>query len=300
MIKEVTVINNHNEALTLSLTNPFATGLAITGITGLNPPKATINNTELSVMDGSVFNSARVSSRNIVLSFKLLPVKTIEEVRHMMYKYFPIKKDVTLFIKTDTREVFTTGYVESNEVGIFSKWETAQVSLICTDSYLSSVEEKTETLYSVDAAFTFPFSNPVGERDIIFGTISNTDYKSIDYLGEAETGVNIRLLALGTVVDPVVRNVSRDQTMAISTDKLESLVGLGFIEGDEIYINTYRGRKSISHVRNGVAVNIISCLTNYTDWITLENGENALVYSASEGRNNLQVDVTYHDLYTGI
>ena len=300
MIKEVTVVNNHNESLTLPLTNPWGTGLAVMSITGLNPPKANISTTELSTMDGSVFVSSRVGPRNIVLTLKILPNKTIEEVRHTLYKYFPIKKDVTFFIKTDQREAYTNCYVESNEIEIFSNFETAQISLICPDSYLYSVDEKSEVLYSVESLFTFPFSNPVGEKDIIFGEVSQENYKSIDYKGEGDTGVVIRMLALGPVTNPSVRNVTLDQTMLINSEKLESIVELGFIEGDEIYISTYKGSKTVTHVRHGVATNILSCLGDYSDWISLENGENAIVYSAEEGRLNLQVTISYRELYSGI
>lgn len=60
-----------------------------------------INSTENSTDDGSVFNSARLDARNIVLTMILYPTPTIEDTRQLSYKYFPIKKPLTLVFETD-------------------------------------------------------------------------------------------------------------------------------------------------------------------------------------------------------
>ena len=63
----------------MELTAPEKTGLIVTSITGLGPVKAEIKCTSIATSDGSIFNSARLGERNIVLKLQFLPNPTIEE-----------------------------------------------------------------------------------------------------------------------------------------------------------------------------------------------------------------------------
>ena len=70
MIKSVRIVNHLNESITLELARPEKSGFAILSIEGLGPSKATINSTEVSTMDGAIFNSSRVVARNIVFDLR--------------------------------------------------------------------------------------------------------------------------------------------------------------------------------------------------------------------------------------
>ena len=61
---------------------------------------------------------------------------TVENLRQKSYRMFPLKTVVKVRVYTDTDERFDTeGYVESNEVNIFSSMEKIQVSILCMDPY---------------------------------------------------------------------------------------------------------------------------------------------------------------------
>jgi hypothetical protein len=205
MIKSITVKNYLNESIKLELASPEKSGFAVQKIDGLGPCKATINTNEFASADGGIYNSARVSERNIVLSLKLLANPTIETSRQLSYKYFPIKKAVTLTIETDNRLCETVGYVESNEPDIFSKFETSQISIICPDPYLYSVGANgtTTTVFSgVQSLFEFPFSNEsITENLIEFGAIENTTEQNVYYSGDSEIGILIIMHAIGEVTN---------------------------------------------------------------------------------------------------
>lgn len=161
MIQKVLVTNFKDETLTLELTHPEDSGLVIYNIEGIGGGQSSINTTDITNGDGSLFNSARAQSRNIVLSAKLIPTDTlqsIEEVRHnIVYKYFPIKKSLRLTFITDKRRMYIDGYVESNDVPIFSSEEYTQVSIICPDPYFYSIDEPTTAFAGAIPMFEFPF-----------------------------------------------------------------------------------------------------------------------------------------------
>ena len=161
MIKTVTVTNYLGESLTLELSNPFDIGINVRSIEGIGPPKGNVNYTEIASGDGGQFNSARVSIRNITMQLGLMPVPTVEESRHRVYKYFPLDQQVTLRFETDKRLCEITGWVEECEPDIFSDDETIDISIVCPDPYFYSVDSQLGTVNfsGVVDEFEFPFEN---------------------------------------------------------------------------------------------------------------------------------------------
>lgn len=309
MIKSITAVNYLNESLRMELARPEESGFAITSIRGLGPPKVTINTTELSTNDGSVYNSARAESRNIVLSIRFLPNPTIEHTRHLSYKFFPVKKPVKLVIETDTRLCETSGYVESNEPDIFNKEESAQISIICTDPYLYSAGEQgtnVTVFHGTEALFEFPFpgldiSNDVLDESILeFGSIENAAIRTVYYEGDAEIGIAITIHAIGPASNITIFNTQTRESMHIDTDKLETLTGAGIDNGDEIVISTLRGEKSIMLLREGVYTNILNCLNRNADWFQLFKGDNLFAYTVESGSENLQFRIENRTAYEGV
>ena len=249
MIKSVTVTNYLGESIKLILGEPEKSGFLIKSITGLGPGKAEVNTTKLSTIDGSVFNSAKVNERNIVLTIVFLEKDTIEDARQLTYKYFPIKKPLTLLIETDNRYCYAEGYVENNDPDIFSIQEQTQISVICPDPYFYSAGEtgKNVTIFSgIEPEFEFPFSNEsLTENLIITGAIQNKTEEVITYNGDSETGVFIRIHAIAAVKMITIYNTGTRELMKIDTDKLASLTGNGIIARDDILISTVKGNKYV-------------------------------------------------------
>lgn len=307
MIYSLAVTNFLGDRIRLELGKPENTGFLVKSITGLGPVKANVNTTEVATNDGSMFNSARLSQRNIVIQMVFVNSiygEDIEEIRQKSYKYFPIKKNVELVIETDNRYVRTTGYIESNEPDIFSKQEGAQISIICPDPYFYSVSEDGDNVtdfYSIDPMFEFPFSNEsLTEPLLVFGEIQIKTERVITYTGDSEIGVMIYIHAIGPAEHINIYNTETREVMTIDTVKLEKLTGQGLIAGDDIIINTLKGEKSITLVRNGVSYNILNCLDKNTDWFTLVKGDNIFAFTADSGVINLQFRIENKVIYEGV
>lgn len=307
MIYSLAVTNFLGDRIRLELGKPENTGFLIKSITGLGPVKANVNTTEVATNDGSMFNSARLSQRNIVIQMVFVNSiygEDIEEIRQKSYKYFPIKKNVELVIETDNRYVRTTGYIESNEPDIFSKQEGTQISIICPDPYFYSASEDGDNVtdfYSIDPMFEFPFSNEsLTEPLLVFGEIQIKTEGVITYTGDSEIGVMIYIHAIGPAEHINIYNTETREVMTIDTVKLEKLTGRGLIAGDDIIINTLKGEKSITLVRSGVSYNILNCLDKNTDWFTLVKGDNIFVFTADSGVTNLQFRIENKVIYEGV
>lgn len=307
MIYSIVVTNYLGDRIKLELGKPDVSGFLIKSITGLGPAKANVNTTEVSTNDGSLFNSARLSQRNIVLDMVFINTvygESIEDLRQKSYKYFPLKKSVELTIETDNRYVKTTGYVESNEPNIFSSQEGTQISIICPDPYFYSAGEDGNNVtdfYTIDPMFEFPFSNEsLTDPLLIFGEIQIKTEGVITYYGDSEIGVVIYIHAIGPATNINIYNTETREVMMINTTKLEKLTGKGLVASDDIVINTTKGEKSITLIREGASYNILNCLDKNTDWFTLSKGDNIFAFTAETGVTNLQFRIENQVIYEGV
>ena len=209
-----------------------------------------------------------------------------------------------LTIETDNRYVKTTGYVESNEPNIFSSQEGTQISIICPDPYFYSTGEdgnNVTNFYSIDPMFEFPFSNEsLDEPLLVFGEIQIKTEGVITYHGDSEIGVMIYIHAIGPATNINIYNTETREVMRINTEKISSLTGKGIVASDDIVINTAKGEKSITLIREGVSYNILNCLDKNTDWFTLAKGDNIFAFTADSGVTNLQFRVENKVIYEGV
>lgn len=304
MIRAITVTNYLGDSIKLDLARPEQSGFVITSVTGLGSGKANINMTEVATNDGGLFNSSRLPSRNIVISLKYLWRDSIEDVRQLSYKYFPIKKKLTLLIETDNRQAEIDGYTETNEPTIFSKDEGSDISIVCPNPFFYSAGKdgiNTTIFYGVEPLFEFPFSNEsLYECLLEMGRIQNQTEKTIVYSGDAEIGVTIAIHAIGEARNITIYNTGTREIMRIDTDKLKAFTGSGIIPGDEIIICTVKGQKSITLLRNGKTTNILNCLDKNADWFQLAKGDNIFAYTVEEGRANLQFRIENRIVYEGV
>lgn len=305
MIKSVTVTNYLGESLKMELTNPYDSGIAITDITGIGPGKADINVTELTSSDGSLHNSSRLGTRNIVMTLRFMFAPDIETVRQKTYRFFPIKKELTLTFETDNRSCCITGYVESNEPVIFEENEYTQISIVCPDPYFYSLRADSTVFSGVVSMFEFPFSNEVQnneetERFLIMSDLQFETEQTVYYSGESEIGMTIRIRAIGTVENLTIFNTRTREFIKLDTDKLQQITGSVIIAGDEITICTVKGKKSIRLLRDGVTTNILNCMTKDSSWIQLVKGDNILAYTADSGAEKLYFSVETNVIYEGV
>lgn len=304
MIKSITITNDRNDSITMELNKPTESGFAVVNVDGLGPVSANINTTEIVSYDGSVFNTARGTERNIVFSLTFMGTD-IETIRHRTYQYFPLKQPITILIETDSRRCRTTGYIESNEPTIFSSLESATVSVICPNSWFEDAgDEGLDEInyYGINPLFEFPFSNEsLSEKLIEFGEIRNSFEESFFYHGEVETGFTIRIHALGEIGDITIYDADdASRFILIDSEKLKNLTGSSLVAGDDITISTVKGQKSAKLLRNAVETNILNCLGRNLTWFQLSQGENKFAYTTSEGSSNLQLTIEVQNLFQGV
>ena len=254
----------------------------ITDIDGLYPPEGVINTTQVANMDGSVFNSSHINDRVITITMAING--PAEANRLLLYRYFKTKYPVRFYYKNGVRDVYIDGYVSKFSVEYFEKKQTAQIEISCPMTLFRAVKESVTEFANIENMFVFPFAIEVA--GIPFSEIALGEQKTIINGGDVETGVIIKLNALGTVY-----NVDTSDRMTLSVEMQA---------GDEITINTRKKEKSITLLRDGVQTNIVGKLDAGSTWFNLIPGDNIFTYEADEFPEHLQCIFIINNQFEGV
>lgn len=250
----LTAANERNERINFGESE----GFVITNITGLDPIPANINFTEFAVLDGGVFNSATVGKRNIVIDVAIN--NPLDTNRIALYNFFQPKKEITLRISNDTRNVSIDGYVESVECGIFSQLQTAQISVLCPNPY---------------------FKGTTITKNIVDG-------ETINYDGDEDCGMVFAINFAGAT-----ENLYIELDDEITT--YDFGVEYSFNSGGTLRISTIDGNKYVDYY----STSILGALSANSKWLKLKHGSNTLTFGSDSGSIS-NISITYTPLYGGV
>lgn len=305
MIKSYTITTDRGESIKLEMTRPEKSGFAIVSVEGLGPTKSNVNTTRTATRHGSLYNSASLDERNIVMSLIFLDNvnESIEDIRHKSYNYFPINEHIEIVIETDRHTLRTEGYVETNEPTIYSKQEGCTVSILCPDPFFYAMNTNRTSFSGVEPLFEFPFENPSLEEPLlVFSAITNEVVKNVHYEGNFDAPIMITIHAAGNASNITIYNMKTRGRLKIDTTKLKTLMGTDFeiIAGDTIIIDTTQGSRSAILIRDGITTNIFNCINRDADWFTVGKGINTFTYEADVGETNLLFYIENKVVYTGV
>lgn len=280
-------IENYNgEVLTLTGNEPV---YQIIDIVGLNPPRAQINTSTIVGLDGAVFNSSKLETRNIVLTIKING--DIETNRQQLYNYFRTKSWCKFYYTNQNRDVSIIGYVESLECNFFTNNETAQISIICPYPYFKSITEILQELTHSKAAFVFPFS--INLRSPVIISEYTTGGINVYNSSESETGAIIEVNFSSSATTIELKNTTTGD---------DFILNYNFQANDTLMINTNKGQKSITLIRAGVISNLFAALQAGSVFFQLSPGSNLFEYliddlASSEGA---RITFRYYNVYRGV
>lgn len=304
MIYTIVVSNDKGDSVELDLTNPWAGGIAVVGASGLGPVDGTINTVDFATSDGALFNSSRIKSRDIELNLKFLG-SDIEAVRHRLLRYFRVKHPIMLDIVTDYRHTYITGYVEKNEIDIFSKNEGADITIVCPNPFFrlrDPAKGKNSVRFTTSTpSFEFEFQDPNADSPtLVFGEMSSTGETIIVYEGDADASTIVDIQFLGPAAGIKLYNTTTQTRINIDTNEISRLLGSAIKAGDRLSISSGVGDKYVKAYRDGKVYNALSALDKDSDWIFLTPGDNLITVRADTGIDNVSAIISFENLYESI
>lgn len=269
----------------------FAQNSAFTvaDIQGLNPPPATINTSEIALMDGAKFNSAKLQMRTINVAFAIEYEAAKNRIE--VFKVLKTKQWVKMNYIGEYRQVFIEGYIESIDISYFEMKQIVTCVILCPSPYFKEAQMVVNELLNIISTFHFPFSS-TAEPQLLFGYISNDLGITIENEGDVECGMIIELYARDAVSNPKIFNyVTQDY------------IGLNFEmqQADLITIDTRQGQKTATLLRGGVETNIFNSVIRGSTWLQLSANGDTFVYEVGTGASgDLAVTFKHYNLYEGV
>ena len=283
----LTLTNKDNKKLEF---NGLSAAYNITNIQGLSPAKATINTTEAALIDGGLFNSAKLNMRTLNIAFTI--EEPVEANRLEVYQVLRVKEPVYITYHSPKIDVYIEGYVESCDIGHFDKKQKATVAILCPSPYWQSAQEIITELSTTNSTFHFPFHNIVNTTEIVFGLLSDEAKAVVPNGGGITTGVIFEILASDVVSGIKIYDYITREFIGVDFE-MQS--------GDLITINTMQGKKSITLTRDAIETNIFNSLMKDSTWLQLAAGGSVYVYTLDSGSaSSVEVTIKHNNLYEGV
>lgn len=276
--------NKQGNTLELSQKN----GFAIVDVQGLHPSDATINTSEMALIDGGKFNSSKVNMRTLDISFYI--EFDAAKKRLELFKVVKTKQYIKVRYIGDYRDVYIEGYVETCPIDYFGQKQMVTVSILCPSPYFKEAQVMVNELTSILKMFRFPFAITEAEQ-IPVSSIDIISSVNVENKGDVETGLIIELYGRNTVVNPKIFDYLTGE-----------FIGLNFtIEtGDLVTIDTRKGEKSVKLLRNGENTNIFNTIMKGSKWLQLSSNGGVYTADVESGQNNLMVTIKHYDLFEGV
>lgn len=282
---ELILENAAGDQLTFGMESPFT----ITEIEGLNPPVATINTSEIALIDGAKFNNSKLQMRYINVAFAIEYEAAKNRIE--VYKVLKSKQWVKLYYNGQYRQVWIEGYIESINITYFEMKQIVTCAILCPAPYFRDAQQIVNALLNVISTFHFPFAS-AATPELVMGYYSNDLGISIENDGDVECGMIIELYARDAISDPKIFDyVSQDY------------IGLDFDmqQADLITIDTRQGQKTVTLLRGGVKSNIFNYVIQGSTWLQLPANGGTFVYEVGTGAaGDLAVTFKHYNLFEGV
>ncbi len=282
---ELIIENEAGDQLNFSQNGAFT----ITDIQGLNPPSATINTSQLALIDGAKFNSAKMNMRNLNIAFAI--EYEAAKNRLEVFKVLKSKEHVKVFYKSQYRDVFISGYIQSIDITYFEMKQIVTCAILCPSPYFKEAQMVVNELRNIINSFHFPFAS-TAEPELVMGYISNDLGIVIDNEGDVETGMVIELYAMQPVSNPKIFNYITREYIGLEIDMQQA---------DLITIDTRQGNKTVKLLRSGVRTNIFNSVIQGSTWLQLSPNGDTFVYEVGTGSaGDLSVTFKHYNMYEGV
>ena len=272
MINSVLVTGAYGDSIELMLWDE-SNGYIVKEIEGLGPVDANIVSTDYASFDGSQFQSARRSPRNIIFKIGFAtkhPTFSAEELRRRLSNIFRTKSQVSMLFRSD-KKYLINGYVETNEPSIFSKDPQTNISIICLDP-------------------DFLSENPiVSSIDWSAPAISK---KYINYQGTEPTGMEFSLI----ISNLTGANVTVSKSHVYLGNQSMSFMGFPYTVAGYFTANTNIGHRAVYYSGDS----ILYALQTGSQWIQLYPGRNNFSVNGTFTGQDVVMSYSYNERYGSI
>lgn len=279
-------LKNEAGAMLNLFKNPF---FRVSNIDGLTTYAGNLASSSSAYADGDEVTNAQAQPRSIVIDLTLADGANVQAAIDEITAVVKPKKEISLIWKTAKIEKSINGVVEGIDAPRVTNDGViiVQISLHCgfpwwedAKSIITEIAEALPLFY-LRNGFLIDSEGKAEKKPL--GEIDLNKTKAFNNDGAVAVGMDISIVAVGTVVNPSLRRDNGD------------FIGFNLTmnAGDEIKISTHTGNKSIT--LNGS--NAMNKITRGSSLMQLEVGEQQFTIAADEGVSYCYFTIAFKKLY---
>lgn len=292
--EKLTYTNERGESIELSTESIYHCNVSkdVDGIVGVTN---VVYSTNSMGQHGDTYVGQRIEARDIdiVGHINTRDKQQAYELRRQMLKVFNPELGGTLAYEFGGfKRVINCRLHGEPKVERKSVLQQFSIPLDCLNPFWREEDEEKEDIASWVAAWEFPCEiekdNP---QSMIYGYRAESVIVDCYNEGDVSTGMRVRFMALGTVVNPIILNVDTEEFIKLNVTMQT---------GDTIEVNTKYGSKGATLIRDGEKTDYFRYVDVDSTFMQLAIGDNNFRYDAEGGVNLLEVSIFYNKEYLGV
>lgn len=257
-----------------------------------------VSKVEIPSYDGALVTSKRVNSVDRSVRAVVASPSDNEKQRRLAISFFNPKHTFKCYLTYMGRTRWCEGELYGFKASEGNIGESVQVdvTLLCPNPYLQSVEDFGKDIAETVPGFGFPFMSPLPVEDgslpgffegFIVGRRAFSQVVEISNDGDVPSGMKVTLTADGDVLNPLIR--IGEGVVALRTT---------MSQGDKMVLDATSRPPSVTlNGRN--AMNLLDRKSNILD-MAVAVGGTTIEYDADSGENFMHVVVRYNKQYLGV
>ena len=248
-----------------------------------------VNVTEYGSRSGGMLGGTHVPSRTITIAAKFKALGDMSAQKMRLYSIFKAGQPLDIRYVTPSADVVTVGYCSKLDIPPNNYPLVISAEIVCPDPYFKQRYVEPIQLFGSSSLFYF-LSGGITLNDVCFGNTGRARIVHLDYSGDIEAGVVIKVALLAACSNFRVDNYT--------AGKYISLTG-NFLSGDVIEISTEDGRKYIKLTRGKKTVSGLKYMDAGSEFWQLGTGNNDIKFTASGLDASAALVMMYYDIKVG-
>lgn len=267
----------------------------LVGVDGQTGVASSIYASTIGGVDGDAVNNVQAMPRTLVFYLRIKSGVNVEEAKRNILRIIKPKQRGSVEWTQESRTVSISGYVEEISMPRWESGVVMTISIHCDQPFWEDVDytvqhinEYIDLHYFTDSRTDMLYFEDSG---IAFGEYDTTRTKTFRNSGDVAIGMEISIVALDTVTNPIIYDENGDFFGCGYGDGENQIV---MKAGDNIVITTHRGGKTVK--LNGES--IFTKIKPRSKWLQLAAGENTFtVNSDDESFSNMTFSLSYKQRY---
>lgn len=284
-------VNARGDSISLSANKDFY----LTHIDGQTFASASVSSSVIGGVDGDTVNNMQTDARALIFDLRIKNGVDVEDAKRSILKVIKLKQNGTVRWEQNNRTVEITGKVERIEMPRWAQGVVLQVEMHCEQPFWEDIKEVVEQISEAISLHYFT-EDPTDmlfftEDGIVIGEYDTTRSKHFYNAGDVSISLEIDILALDTVTNPIIYDGNGD-FFGVGYGTADKRVVMQ--SGDKIVITTHRGKKSVT--LNGLS--ILDKIKPNSTWLQLATGDNEYaINSDDDSLTNMAFSLIYKQRY---